>query len=773
MAISTLKLLLGLYPKTEQIENTRNKLIQEFAELNEYTTSEELARYQYLDKYVHSAEFTDLKAHYESLVFKNSDEEAKEKEYIRLKKWHEIKFYYKYGSSQAYQHFLSLDGTKEISDLEALKAYTETPEFKKVHDYMTDKKKWEKTDEFHKQRELEELSKNEHFSNYFKFIHSKEYADFKSLYQSKELEAYEVRKKYMESQEFIALRDSFDEKHFRDTDASHKYEEFKEWEKRPSFVNYFKLAGNDLLADFKKVHGSPEQAYFRELEGLFTTPEFVQQKKEISDADFQKTDDFKKYQEYQTMAASPSFKHYFQFVKLAGYSDFEQLYKSPEVVAYEARKKYIQSEEFLAEKEKHHKENFKKTDAYQQFVEFEEWAKQSKFKHYYALAGNPLFADYKKLHGTDELAYYVELETFVKSAQFAEKKKQIESLRFETTEEYTKLEQYKAQASSKRMVEYYKTKTSEPLAEYKVLQNSKTISDYEELEKYILSDEFKARKAYLLDTKKWEKTEEFKLWQEYSILKKSAKIVWYFKVWNSPKFDEIKAWKLVFEDDFAAGKLDRSKWITRYFWGEVLLGDTYALPGEKHLFTDGKNLEMNGSTVKIVTKAEKVNGKEWNPVIGFCPRDFDYSSGLICSGSSFRTKYGKIEAKIKFDATAGVLHAFWLAGEAMVPQIDVFKYSNNKLFLGSFWGNPTVPDGVKHDSSAFSASRFAGNYFIYSLEWSPEKIVWCINGVEFRTQTSNIPDEAMYVVLNSGVFGDQPAIPASMEIDWVRCYQKN
>jgi beta-glucanase (GH16 family) len=108
-----------------------------------------------------------------------------------------------------------------------------------------------------------------------------------------------------------------------------------------------------------------------------------------------------------------------------------------------------------------------------------------------------------------------------------------------------------------------------------------------------------------------------------------------------------------------------------------------------------------------------------------------------------------------------------------VPQIDIFKYCNKKLSLSTFWGNPAEAKGVKHNTSLVNASRLAGNYFIYSLEWSPEKIVWKVNGIELKTQTQNIPEEPMYVVLNSGVTGDQPVIPGQMEIDWVRCYQRN
>jgi len=56
-------------------------------------------------------------------------------------------------------------------------------------------------------------------------------------------------------------------------------------------------------------------------------------------------------------------------------------------------------------------------------------------------------------------------------------------------------------------------------------------------------------------------------------------------------------------------------------------------------------LELSGSAVKLLPAVKKYQGKEWIPSLGFYPKDFNYTSGIICSGSSYRTKYGKFEAK--------------------------------------------------------------------------------------------------------------------------------
>jgi hypothetical protein len=623
MASSNLKFLLGLYPTTEQIEKKRDELIREFEKLNRIATSDEIVRYEYLDKFVNSSEFADKKRYFQTLVYKSSDEEQKEREYLRLKKSHDIKFYYKFKSSEAFNLFKSMDGSKEVTDFEVLKAFIESPEYKKVEDYMKDKRKWEKTEEFQKMQEFKSLSQSPAYKNYFKFIRAKGFNNFKKLVDSQELKTYQERENFIGSHEFLSAKAA---KEFKQSDAYRKLLEFKQWKKSSLYKDYFKLAKSDALFDYNKLNNSAELKHYQELEALLP---------QLNDA-----------------------------------------------------------------------------------------------------------------------------------------KRRIESLRFEQTDEFRKLQEYKRLSSSKRIKSYYKTKSSNELIEFSGLEKSNLIPDYEKLEKIIQSDDFRKQKAYLQDKKKWEKTDEYRQQREYLSLKKSPNIVWYYKLKDSPKYDVLKNWSVVFEDDFNSGSLNRNNWLTRYFWGEVLLHDTYALAGEKHLFTDGKNIEFMGSTLKFVTRSEKVNGKEWSPAIGFIPKDFNYTSGLISSGSSFRTKYGKIEAKIKLDASNGVLHAFWLAGDTIVPQIDIFKCYNNKLFLSTFWGNPTETNGIQRNTTSANASKFAGKFFIFSLEWSAEILVWKINDVVVKTQTSNIPGEPMYIVMNSGVISDSPQIPTRMEVDWVRCYHR-
>ena len=67
-------------------------------------------------------------------------------------------------------------------------------------------------------------------------------------------------------------------------------------------------------------------------------------------------------------------------------------------------------------------------------------------------------------------------------------------------------------------------------------------------------------------------------------------------------------------------------------------------------------------------------------------------------------------------------------------------------------------------------SRYANDYFIFTLIWTADKLVWKINGVDAFQQTANVPQEPMYVNLAGGL--DKPINgTTTMEIDWIRVYQ--
>ena len=304
--------------------------------------------------------------------------------------------------------------------------------------------------------------------------------------------------------------------------------------------------------------------------------------------------------------------------------------------------------------------------------------------------------------------------------------------------------------------------------EYLEYSKSKELARFEYLNKYLNSSEFEERE----NNPEVDRAEIENIKNEFKRLQKSPQLTTYFKSKSrEARFIYLRKWKLIFEDHFDSDKLDSKKWITRHFWGDKLLNNSYSLPDDVHCNTDGKNISLADSILSIQTKKENVNGFSWNPSSGFIFRQFQYTSGVINTGNAFRSKYGKLEAKIKVPK-GKAYHALWLAGERMLPQINVFKYAKKKFHLGYFWGNTFFPNGANEDQTTVSGA-FAGRYCIFSIEWTPKQLIWSINGKEFKTAHRNIPSEPMYIAFASGVEnGAKLSSPVKLEIDWVRFYTK-
>ena len=82
----------------------------------------------------------------------------------------------------------------------------------------------------------------------------------------------------------------------------------------------------------------------------------------------------------------------------------------------------------------------------------------------------------------------------------------------------------------------------------------------------------------------------------------------------------------------------------------------------------------------------------------------------------------------------------------------------------------------------FSGADFSSGFHTFGVDWQPDRITWYVDGVARATCTNRslICDEASYPILNLGVGGNWPGnpdastpFPATMDVDYVRVYQKS
>jgi hypothetical protein len=621
-----LKTLLGLYPKTNDYEQYRKQLAEEYNALNEYETSDELARFKELELYLKSDEFLSEKRELLNLRYKDSDEYRKEQEFNQLSKDSELKLYFKTVGSD------NLKLYERMNDSEKLEKY------KSLQEYI-------KSDEFHSTKRFFSQSGKKRF----------EQSDF-----GKKLADYTIQNK------------------------------------STRIKGYKKFVDNKLYKDFKSIEGSEKLGRYQELVTITNSFAFKEKQKSLKKADFLATEEGKQFNEYQFLKSANDIKNY--------------------------------------------------------------------IKH----ANSPLKRYYDELYDSNEIVSFFELEKYINSPEFKQQKLAIERKTFKDTEEYQKQAEYDQMSRDPEIKTYFKFAQSKDLLNYNTINTSNKLAHYEELKDYLQGDAFIEKKKFLTMSPKlrWKQSEPYTRQVEYETLSKSEKIVWYLKFKGHKKFDWLRTWQLSFDDDFDTGKLNKKKWITRYYWGNELLHDSYSLSHEKHFISDGENLEFTNNSLRIITRKESATGKIWHDEYGFCPQEFDYTSGLINSGKSFWQKYGWFEAKIRFSNNPDVLNAFWMVGNQKLPHIDVAK-ADSKVTMGLQAENGTS------QKKSLGLRRYVEDFHIFSIEWSPEKITWRINGLEATTAKLEIPNEEMYLAFSSSLYKDfVQGLPSTFEIDWVKCYKR-
>ncbi len=457
------------------------------------------------------------------------------------------------------------------------------------------------------------------------------------------------------------------------------------------------------------------------------------------------------------------------------YREYKEYEGSDELKHFLDLENEMKSADFASRKKNILTQNFKQTEEFRKLQEYKTLEKSREIKNYYKVRDSRKLADYNSFKDSETLRRYEELEKFVKSDALAKAKAQYSAKEFASSEEGIKAREFHKLQKNKELKAWFKFRNSASFILYNQVEGSDKLKKFSELKEYIHSSKYREVREYmkLPPKKKYERSVEYKREQEYTGLKSSPKVKWFFKTRKKYPFGELDRWQLVFSDEFSSGNLDEKKWMTRYLYGDKLLDKNYVLADDKNVFTDGKNIEFYSNKLRILTRPEHAKGLVWDPMKGFFEKDFSFTSGLISTGKSFKKRYGRFEAKVKIGNSA-VSQAFSLMADQMLPHIDILRYDGNKLKAGNFWKAASGNNGASSSQDKTGGSKYTGDYFIYSLDWTPGKLTWRINGVKFKEQNQGVPDTEMYMIFTSSLKQDasESGLPSALEVDWIRVYDR-
>ena len=250
---------------------------------------------------------------------------------------------------------------------------------------------------------------------------------------------------------------------------------------------------------------------------------------------------------------------------------------------------------------------------------------------------------------------------------------------------------------------------------------------------------------------------------------------------------DLSAYSVVFDEDFTASELNRDLWKTALPWGA-----NTTINGEMQYFVDifGNDPPMydpftlSGSTLKITGKATPADQSS-------SANGMPYLSGAITTSDHFEMTYGYVEMSARFASGTGLLSTFYLFNqdfEKNKPEIDIVEYIGSrpdKAYQTYHYfdsNRARYASGEKHSSTTMETNTgidLSADFHTYGVLWEKGLIVWYIDGAEVRRLSGvRVSDEPMniiaHLVIGSEWIGqpDPSSIPATLEIDYIRAWQK-
>jgi len=239
-------------------------------------------------------------------------------------------------------------------------------------------------------------------------------------------------------------------------------------------------------------------------------------------------------------------------------------------------------------------------------------------------------------------------------------------------------------------------------------------------------------------------------------------------------------WALIWTDEFdgpAGSAPDPAKWthdLGAGGWGNQ----------ELETYTDSRdNSYLDGAGHLVIEARQSAPGQ--------------YTSARLKTQMKFGVTYGRIEARIKLPAGQGIWPAFWMLGANIAdkgwPQcgeIDIMENIGREpaAIHGTVHGpGYSGANGISQSFSLSGSTRFADDYHIFAVQWSPAAIQFFVDGnAYFKVTPASIPQGANWVfnrpfflLLNVAVGGSWPgspdattSFPQKMLVDYVRVYQQ-
>ena len=226
-------------------------------------------------------------------------------------------------------------------------------------------------------------------------------------------------------------------------------------------------------------------------------------------------------------------------------------------------------------------------------------------------------------------------------------------------------------------------------------------------------------------------------------------------------------WRLTFSDEFDGPEIDTDKWANGFGWGDTAANfAAWCDPTANQVVEAGVLLQ----------RADRLPAPQNGKL---------FSGACLHTKHSFSQLHGYWEARIRVASGQGLWSAFWgkPANESWPPELDIEELGGDRpdtVIMTNHWQDD---GGHQQRTHRWRGPDFSGGYHVFGAEWSPEEIVWYVDGVVRARTTEGIDRMAaggpFYALLNLqvGLRGaaqatDETRFPAFQLVDYVRIWDR-
>jgi beta-glucanase (GH16 family) len=255
-----------------------------------------------------------------------------------------------------------------------------------------------------------------------------------------------------------------------------------------------------------------------------------------------------------------------------------------------------------------------------------------------------------------------------------------------------------------------------------------------------------------------------------------------------------------------SSSVDTARWLTPTFTDEFsgsTLNPVWGMRGQeyeplsKRLCSKGdpSAVAVTGGALRLSVIRDRSRSDKCKAVSRKETKNISYRlNGHVGTDETFSFRYGVASARIKMQSLQGQHASFWLqpVGDnhpgSLGHEIDVIEYFGDKhpqggltSFIHWYKGQRLIKTGswIKDSTSYLQNKRdgWSKNYHVFSVQWTPNVIIFYIDGKETWRTSARVSKAQQYLIL-SLLASDYEALempdsklPQHMYVDWVRVWE--